>query len=34
MPDADLSLYAHLMRGAGFGASRDESEEAFQVSLR
>ncbi len=26
MPDVDLSLYAHLMRRAGFGASREELE--------
>ena len=26
MADADLALMAHLMRRAGFGASRDELE--------
>ena len=27
MADSDLSLYAHLMRRAGFGARRQELEE-------
>ena len=27
MPDTDLTLYAHLMRRAGFGATRAELEE-------